>query len=467
MVLNSDLGIQRNKTCPKVWDVKSTCGSNRVIQFKQHSIQTTSNSNKIQFKQRRMDSPTKEATSLREKSGSESPVGRPVGSRPTGRSVRDSPSRPPRTHSRSSQLSLSSLSESDHSRNVRHPLSSIQRSRPSRSSSISPSRSRHKSIRERFLEEEKLSTEELDRPLNRSAEELNRPLNRRSSIETAIHVPVAEEKDRETDLIQNVESEDRSKLSTPSKLMILFLALYIILGGFVFKFLTFLSCPSKLDLYKRMFLFNQTQDREDEKLLISLWNLTLSLNVLHENQWKSGASGEIGRHRIKLVENTIEFETVKPDASTLPLSASVLYSYSLVSMVGYPDECLNTVVIHTTSWQLVNILFILVGVPLFLLTMSHSIPILSNKLNSLSTIQLLKHSTTKHVLIGASIVIYYPLFGIVIFSLTGSRKPFLDLFNSFTFIGPVNCTHYPKTGDQVSIFTDCLILIKVVYLFLG
>ena len=418
----------------------------------------------IQSKQKRMDSPTKEATSLREKSGSESPVGRPIGSRPSARSVRDSPSRPPRTHSRSSQLSLSE-SDHSHSRNVRHPPSSIQRtSRPSRSSSISPSRSRHKSIRERFLEEEKLSTEEVDIPDNR-------PLNRRSSIETAIHVPVAQEdgkKDRETDLIQNVvKSQDRSKLSTPSKLMILFLALYIILGGFVFKLLTFLSCPSKLDLYKRMFLFNQTQDREDEKLLISLWNVTLSLNVLHENQWKSAASGEIGRHRMKLAENAIEFETIKPDASTLPLSASVLYSYSLVSMLGYPDECLNTVVIHTTSWQLVNIVFILIGVPLFLLTMSHSIPILSNKLNSLSTTQLLTDSTTKNLLIGASIVIYYPLIGIVIFSLTGSRKPFLDLFNSFTFIGPVNCTHYPKTGDQVSMFTDCLILIKVVYLFLG
>lgn len=74
---------------------------------------------------------------------------------------------------------------------------------------------------------------------------------------------------------------------------------------------------------------------------------------------------------------------------------------------------------------------------------------------------------TQNVLICAVILVYYSIIGYMIFSLTGSRKPFLDSFNSFTLIGPLGCKYNTRVSNEMTILDDILIITKVVYLFIG
>lgn len=366
------------------------------------------------------------------------------------RDEKESPSRPPRTHSRSSRLSISSERDA-------HPSPIFHtRTRPSRSYSPTRSKkkSRHKSVRERFMEEENMSFD----GINLSNKQLN---NRKSSAETAIHFPITDEKVPQEKRHCKSENKFEGRTELKSTSLILLLALYILVGGLVFKVISILSCPGNIDFYKSSIVFNDTQMRQDENLMMSLWNLTLSLNVLHEPSWRSIAQKKIQKHRINCAENLIKFEIEKPDLSILPISTSILYSYSLVSMLGYPDECLNASVGRTLSWQLFTFTYTLIGVPLFILTLIASTNILKYFINTIISL------ASSKILTYVLLTFYYPFTGYVIFSLTGSRKPFLDLFNSLIFVGPLNCTHYPKAGETVSTPTGIVTIIKVIYLFVG
>ncbi|XP_063599989.1 TWiK family of potassium channels protein 18-like [Penaeus indicus] len=104
-----------------------------------------------------------------------------------------------------------------------------------------------------------------------------------------------------------------------------------------------------------------------ETLVGRLWNVTLRLNVLEEDQWRKEVVGALEEYQGSVVPlvKTKGYRGVHP-TEAWSFSASLMYSLSVYTTIGYGNMT------PRTEWgKITTILYAIVGMPLMLLYMSN------------------------------------------------------------------------------------------------
>ncbi|XP_037799785.1 potassium channel subfamily K member 18-like [Penaeus monodon] len=104
-----------------------------------------------------------------------------------------------------------------------------------------------------------------------------------------------------------------------------------------------------------------------ETLVGRLWNVTLRLNVLEEDQWRKEVVGALEEYQGSVVPlvKTKGYRGVHP-TEAWSFSASLMYSLSVYTTIGYGNMT------PRTEWgKITTILYAIIGMPLMLLYMSN------------------------------------------------------------------------------------------------
>jgi len=243
------------------------------------------------------------------------------------------------------------------------------------------------------------------------------------------------------------------------RIQVISLVLLLCFGTIMFKY----TCQKSMVERMQDESINQHHKMNQKQLINKLWDLTYSLNVLNETEWKESVSKLINRRNSDnlFVINSFDFQE---DQDIFSFSSALIYSFGLLSLLSVSSDCYaKPVRQHTIIFQSLTVLFSVFGIPLFwfiVVTSSFKLTksftrdrdnILTKFLRSIYSNPSSVRKVRKIIII-ITLIIYFIVIGFVIMAVSGSEEPLLDAWRVFTTIGPLTCQ--VQEGSSNSLFSD-------------